>query len=115
MWYLCLLYTSDMKRNESFVELSPRQRIQAILDQGSFTECLSPFARLKSPHLLAQGIVPQCDDGIVIAKGSIQGQPTVVISFEGGFQGGGLGEISGAKFAGALELVLQDNLSLIHI
>ncbi len=98
-----------MKRNESFVELSPRQRIQAILDQGSFTECLSPFARLKSPHLLAQGIVPQCDDGIVIAKGSIQGQPTVVISFEGGFQGGGLGEISGAKFAGALELVLQDN------
>jgi malonate decarboxylase beta subunit len=46
----------------------------------------------------------------VIAKGSIQERPVVLISIEGLFQGGSLGEVGGAKIAGALELAVEDNL-----
>ena len=62
-----------------------------------------------SPWLVKQNIVPQADDGVVIAKGSIQERPVVLISIEGLFQGG-LGEVGGAKIAGALELAVEDNL-----
>lgn len=97
-----------MNIKEGFVELSGRERVKAILEQGSFRELISPFDKMKSPHLMAQGIVPQNDDGMIVAKGVFAGEPALVIAMEGNFQGGGIGEISGAKFAGALELALQD-------
>ena len=93
----------------SFVELGARARAKAVLDDGTFMELLGPFDRMESPHLEPQDIVPQSDDGMVIAKGLICGEPAVVISMEGAFQGGGIGEVSGSKFAGALELALRDN------
>ncbi|MCB2308190.1 biotin-independent malonate decarboxylase subunit beta [Clostridium estertheticum] len=93
----------------SFVELGARARAKAVLDDGTFMELLGPFDRMESPHLEPQDIVPESDDGIVIAKGLICGEPAVVISMEGAFQGGGIGEVSGSKFAGALELALLDN------
>ncbi|MGB8810344.1 MAG: biotin-independent malonate decarboxylase subunit beta, partial [Acinetobacter calcoaceticus] len=37
-------------------------------------------------------------------------RPVVLISIEGLFQGGSLGEVGGAKIAGALELAVEDNL-----
>ncbi|WP_280559103.1 biotin-independent malonate decarboxylase subunit beta [Priestia megaterium] len=94
--------------NQSFIELNGRERAQAILDQGTFYELLGPFDGIESPHLPKQNIVPQSDDGVIIAGGLIAGEPAVVISIEGGFQGGGIGEVSGAKIAGALELALNN-------
>ncbi|CAG7609317.1 Acetyl-coenzyme A carboxylase carboxyl transferase subunit beta, chloroplastic [Paenibacillus solanacearum] len=93
----------------SFIELSARERAKAVLDEGVFRELLDPFQRMESPHLAVQGIVPQSDDGVVAAKGTIDGEPAVLVSVDGRFQGGGIGEISGAKIAGALELALRDN------
>ncbi|UCJ18997.1 biotin-independent malonate decarboxylase subunit beta [Pseudomonas sp. MM211] len=93
----------------SFTELGARQRARALLDAGSFRELVDPFARVVSPWLPLQGIVPQADDGVVVAKGLIDAQPAVVIAIEGAFQGGSLGEVGGAKIAGALELAAQDN------
>lgn len=98
-----------MKINESFTELSARERAEALLDREGRVELLGPFSHLKSPHLLKQGIVPQNDDGMIVMKGSLEGQDAVVIAMEGKFQGGGIGEISGAKFAAALEQVLREN------
>jgi malonate decarboxylase beta subunit len=54
-------------------------------------------------------VVPQGDDGVIVAKGLIDGQPAVVMAIEGAFQGGSLGEVGGAKIAGALELAADDN------
>jgi malonate decarboxylase beta subunit len=96
-------------QQHSFVELGARQRARSLLDEGSFRELIDPFARLTSPWLPLQGIVPQADDGVVIAKGSINGQPVVVCAIEGNFQGGSMGEVGGAKIAGALELAAEDN------
>jgi len=93
---------------ESLVESLARERAFQLLDQGSAYEILGPFDGLESPHLAAQNIVPQFDDGMIIVKGTLNGQQTVVISIEGNFQGGGIGEVSGAKLAGTLEKVLKE-------
>lgn len=98
-----------MRDDRSFIELKARQRAQALLDDGSYRELLDPFEGVMSPWLGAQGIVPQSDDGMVVAKGTINGKPAVVVAIEGAFQGGSMGEVSGAKMAAALELAAEDN------
>jgi malonate decarboxylase beta subunit len=101
--------STRLLKQHSFVELGARQRARALLDEGSLRELIDPFARMTSPWLPKQGVVPQADDGVVIAKGSIGGKPVVVCAIEGNFQGGSMGEVGGAKMAGALELAAEDN------
>lgn len=93
---------------DAFTELSARERVRAVLDAGTFRELLGPFERLESPHLSPQGIVPQSDDGAVVARGTIDGERAVVVALDGKFQGGGIGEVNGAKLAASLELAAQD-------
>ncbi len=98
-----------MRDDRSFIELKARERARTLLDEGSFRELLDPFEGIISPWLGPQGIVPQADDGMVVAKGTINGQPAMVVAIEGTFQGGSMGEVSGAKMAAALELAAEDN------
>jgi len=93
----------------SFIELNARERARSLMDEGSFEELLGPFDRMKSPWLPAQGVVPQSDDGVVVARGAVDGCRTVVIAIEGMFQGGSIGEVSGTKIACALDLACEDN------
>ena len=93
---------------DSFIELPARERARVLLDPGTFRELLGPFERLKSPWLPRQGVVSQSDDGVVVARGRIAGRPAAVVAVEGAYQGGSIGEVSGAKIAGALELALRD-------
>ena len=92
----------------SFIEMRARERARAVLDAGSFRELLGPFDRIKSPWLPLQGIVAQADDGVVLARGNLEGRPALVAAIESAYQGGSLGEVSGAKIAGALELACRD-------
>jgi malonate decarboxylase beta subunit len=94
---------------DSFIERGARSRAQALLDPGSMRELVGPFERVTSPWLAMQNLVTQADDGVVVAKGRLDGLPTVVLAIEGAFQGGSMGEVSGAKIAGALELAARDN------
>lgn len=98
-----------MRNDSSFIELRARERARLLLDEGTFRELLDPFEGIVSPWLGPQGIVPQSDDGMVVAKGTLNGEPAVVIAIEGSFQGGSMGEVSGAKMAAALELAAEDN------
>jgi malonate decarboxylase beta subunit len=100
--------TASVRTKTRFTELSARERAVALLDSGTFRELIDPFERLESPHLEQQGVVPACDDGVVVARGDLDGKRAVVLAVEGFFQGGGIGEVSGAKIAGALELALHD-------
>jgi malonate decarboxylase beta subunit len=93
---------------DAFTELSARERARAVLDEGTFRELLGPFDHLESPHLAPQGIVPQSDDGAVVARGTIDGERAVVVALDGRFQGGGIGEVNGAKLAASLELAIRD-------
>ena len=92
----------------SFIEMRARERARAVLDSGSFRELLGPFDRVKSPWLPLQGIVAQADDGVVLARGTLDGRPALVVAIESAYQGGSMGEVSGAKIAGALELACRD-------
>jgi malonate decarboxylase beta subunit len=100
--------TVPARQKTRFTELSARERAAALLDSGTFRELIGPFERLESPHLELQGVVPACDDGVVVARGDLDGKGAVVLAVEGLFQGGGIGEVSGAKIAGALGLALRD-------
>lgn len=92
----------------SVIEMRARERARALLDPGSFRELLGPFDRLESPWLPLQGIVPEADDGVIVARGLLAGKPAVIMAIEGAFQGGGMGEVSASKIAGALALARHD-------
>ena len=99
----------QLLERDSFIERSARSRARALLDAGSMRELLDPFCGIASPWLPQQGVTAQADDGVVVAKGLFDGQPAVVLAIEGAYQGGSMGEVGGAKIAGALELAARDN------
>ena len=103
-----LLDPRQFLARKSFIELKARERAQALLDEGTYRELLGPFDRLKSPWLLMQDVVPQADDGLIVARGKIGGKESVILAIEGQFQGGSTGEVSGAKVAAALDLAHED-------
>jgi len=96
-------------QRKSFIELSGRERAQALFDAGTARELLGPHDRIESPWLERQGVTPQADDGCVICKGLIGGEAAVVVAIDGAFQGGSIGEVSGAKMCAALDLAVRDN------
>jgi malonate decarboxylase beta subunit len=93
----------------SFIELDARERARALFDRGTSRELVDPFDRVESPWLAMQGVTPQADDGCVVMKGKISGQAAVVVALEGAFQGGSMGDVSGAKLTTALDLACADN------
>jgi biotin-independent malonate decarboxylase beta subunit/biotin-independent malonate decarboxylase gamma subunit len=99
----------ELLARRSFIELDALDRAAALLDPGSPRVLAGPFDRLESPWLVPQGITPQADDGTVIARGTVDGRPVVIASIEQGFQGGGTGEVSGAKISQALLLAAADS------
>ena len=101
--------TEPLLQRASFIELDARSRARGLLDAGTGRELIGPFDRMVSPWLAQQGVVTQSDDGVVVLKGRVDGAPCVVLAIEGAFQGGSLGEVGGAKIAGALELAAEDN------
>ncbi|WP_078651313.1 biotin-independent malonate decarboxylase subunit beta [Streptomyces xylophagus] len=95
----------------SFLELDALGRAEALLDEGSIRVLCGPFERLESPWLEPQNVTPQSDDGVIVARGTIDGTGVVVLSIEQAFQGGGTGEVSGAKISQALRLAAADSRS----
>ncbi|STW04386.1 malonate decarboxylase subunit beta [Klebsiella grimontii] len=96
-----------------FLEASARVRAEGLVDKGSFTELIGPAAKRISPHLPVLGEAVEFDDGVVTGIGLLGQHPTIVISQEGRFIGGSVGEVGGAKMVGALmladELAAQTN------
>ncbi|CAM3626642.1 biotin-independent malonate decarboxylase subunit beta [Bordetella flabilis] len=86
----------------SWYEASARQRVNALLDIGSFVEFIGPEARETSPHLALFDLPEQFDDGMVVGKGMLDGNPVFIAAQEGKFMGGAFGEVHGAKLTGLL-------------
>ncbi|MBR7901553.1 biotin-independent malonate decarboxylase subunit beta [Burkholderia multivorans] len=86
----------------SWYEASARQRVDALLDAGSFTEILGPAERVTSPHLPLFDLPQQFDDGMIVGCGRLDGKPVFVAAQEGRFMGGAFGEVHGAKLTGLL-------------
>lgn len=94
--------------NISYAECSARERLQQLLDPGSFTEWLPPSERLMSPHLAQLGLPSAFDDGVVIGHGRLAGRQVLLAAQEGEFMGGGVGEVHGAKLTGLFKRALRD-------
>lgn len=78
-------------------------RIAGLLDAGSFVEFVDPRQRACSPHLRALDLPAAFDDGVVVGCGRIAGRALLLAAQEGGFMGGSVGEVHGAKITGLLE------------
>jgi malonate decarboxylase beta subunit len=96
-------------KRRSFIELNARDRAKCFFDSGTDRELAGPFDRIESPWLAMQEVTPQADDGCIVMRGMIGGQHAVVIAIAGAFQGGSIGEVSGAKLTAALDLACLDN------
>lgn len=92
-----------LPHRHSYYEATARQRIVGLLDPNSFRELLPPSARATSPHLPALNQPVAFDDGVAVGGGRLHDQPVLIAAQEGGFMGGAVGEVHGAKITGLLE------------
>lgn len=97
----------------SYLELTARQRIPAIFDAGSFEEFLPPSARVASPHLAQLDAPVSFDDGVVVGRGRLDGRLVFGAAQEGGFMGGAVGEVHGAKLVGMLRRAIDENADAV--
>lgn len=99
--------TASSPGKHSFLEATARQRAVGLVDQDSFTEFAKPEMQLCSPHLPLLSEAVALDDGIVTGIGLIGRKPVFVISQEGKFIGGSIGEVGGAKMSDTIKLAIH--------
>jgi malonate decarboxylase beta subunit len=92
----------------SYLEATARERLQRLLDAGSFQEFLPPSSRVVSPHLGQLNAPVAFDDGVAVGRAQLDGRPVFVAAQEGGFMGGAVGEVHGAKLVGMLRRAIDD-------
>lgn len=95
----------------SFQEASARQRIDALFDD--FFEFLPPAKAWTSPHLPLLNAPVSFDDGVIIGRATMAGKRVYVAAQEGGFMGGAVGEIHGAKLVGLMRRAVQQKPSAV--
>ncbi|WP_128294182.1 biotin-independent malonate decarboxylase subunit beta [Afifella aestuarii] len=100
-------------QEQSFLESDARARAVGLVDEGTYTELAGPFDRFYSPHLEVLGEAVEFDDGIVTAVGKIGKTPVFVISQEGRFIGGSVGEVGGAKMVNTIRLAIEFHDKLV--
>ncbi len=91
-------------------KLSARERIEGLLDDGSFVE-LDPFVE----HRAAAGVDRRkgVGDGVVTGFGTIEGYRVFVYSQDFTFMGGSLGEMHAKKICHVLDLALENGAPVI--
>ncbi|USX23277.1 biotin-independent malonate decarboxylase subunit beta [Oxalobacteraceae bacterium OTU3REALA1] len=100
-------------RAVSYQEATARERLQSLFDPGSFEEFLPPSKRVISPHLGQLNAPVAFDDGIAVGRASLGGLPVYTAAQEGGFMGGAVGEVHGAKLVGLLRRAVADKVAAV--
>jgi malonate decarboxylase beta subunit len=97
----------------SYLELNARERVRRLFDAGSFVEFLPPSARVISPHLAQLDAPVAFDDGVVIGRAQLGGETVFAAAQEGGFMGGAVGEVHGAKLVGLLKRAIAERIGAV--
>ncbi len=92
---------------------SARERIAALLDEGSFVE-LDAFATHRSTNFGLDKRRP-AGDGVVVGYGTIDGRQVCIYSQDFSVFGGSLGEVHGQKITKVMDLALRTGVPLIGI
>ena len=94
-------------------KLTARERILALLDEGSFVE-LDALAKHRSTNFGLQDNRP-VGDGVVTGYGTIDGREVCIFSQDATVFGGSLGEVYGEKIVKVQELAIKTGRPLIGI
>ncbi|RKN46925.1 acyl-CoA carboxylase subunit beta [Streptomyces hoynatensis] len=94
-------------------KLTARERIDLLLDEGSFTE-LDEFARHRATTFGIERNRPY-GDGVVTGYGTVDGRPVCVYSQDFTVFGGSLGEVYGEKIVKVLDFALKTGCPVIGI
>ena len=94
-------------------KMTARERIAALLDDGSFTE----FDELARHRSVAFGMEKErpYGDGVVIGYGTIDGRQVAIFSQDFTVMGGSLGEVFGEKIVKVMDFALKAGIPLIGI
>ncbi len=94
-------------------KMTARERILALLDEGSFVE-LDALARHRSVNFGLEQNRP-LGDGVVTGYGTIDGRDVCIFSQDVTVFGGSLGEVYGEKIVKVMDLALKTGRPLIGI
>jgi propionyl-CoA carboxylase beta chain len=94
-------------------KLTARERIELLVDDGSFTE-LDEFARHRSTNFGIEQNRPY-GDGVVTGYGTVDGRPVCVYSQDFTVFGGALGEVYGEKIVKIMDFALKTGRPIIGI
>ena len=94
-------------------KLSARERIELLLDKGSFLE-LDEFVRHRSHSFGLEKNRP-LGDSVVTGLGTIHGRPVAVFSQDFSTFGGSLGEVAGEKIIKIMDHAIETEVPIIGI
>ncbi|PHV06346.1 biotin-independent malonate decarboxylase subunit beta [Janthinobacterium sp. BJB412] len=97
----------------SYLEANARERLRALFDAGSFKEFVAPAERIVSPHLAQLNAPVAFDDGVAVGSATLDGQLVYTAAQEGGFMGGAVGEVHGAKLVGLLRRAVREQVRAV--
>jgi propionyl-CoA carboxylase beta chain len=94
-------------------KLTARERVDLLLDPGSFTE-FDQLARHRATDFGMAASRPY-GDGVVTGYGTIDGRPVCVFSQDFTVRGGSLGEVYGEKIVKAMDYAMKTGCPMIGI
>ena len=109
-----ILRSPDLERTERVRKSGrtlARERIDGLLDEGSFVEIDSFVTHRANEHGMFQKTTP--GDGVVCGHGTIQGRHVHVFAQDFSVHGGAIGEAHGMKIAKIVEMAERSRTPLI--
>jgi len=103
----------QVERQHAKGKMTARERIEALLDPGSFTE-FDELARHRATDFGMARNRPY-GDGVVTGYGTIDGRPVCVFSQDFTVNGGSLGEVFGEKIVKVMDHALKTGCPMIGI
>jgi propionyl-CoA carboxylase beta chain len=103
----------QVERQHAKGKMTARERIDALLDPGSFTE-FDELARHRA-HDFGMARNRPYGDGVVTGYGTIDGRPVAVFSQDFTVNGGSLGEVFGQKIVKVMDYALRTGCPMIGI
>ncbi|RBY80066.1 methylmalonyl-CoA carboxyltransferase [Blastococcus sp. TF02-09] len=94
-------------------KMTARERIEALLDPGSFTE-FDEFARHRSTNFGMDAKRP-FGDGVVTGYGTVDGRPIAIFSQDVTVFGGALGEVYGEKIVKVQDFAIKNGCPVVGI
>lgn len=103
----------DVKRQHEKGKLTAEERINLLMDEGSFTE-IAEFVELKSSNFNLQD-KKKARDGIIIGYGTINKRQACVYAQDFSFMGGSMGEMHNNKIIKITEFALKTGCPIIGL